>query len=72
MVRNDDMIDIIHGGSPHSSIVPLEPHRFDKIDSRAQTGGEPQNGANIPSDFRLEQRNPHGDGVSQSLAILND
>jgi hypothetical protein len=53
------VIDIVHGGPAHSSIIPREPHWLDKVDSRPQTGTEAQNGADVSGDFRLEKSNAH-------------
>ena len=53
------MIDIIHGGPPDSSIIPLEPHGLDKIHGRPQTGTEAQNGADISSNFLFKKSNAH-------------
>src|SRR4051812_47041227 len=71
MTDDGDMIDIIHGSPTHSLIIPFEPHRLNEIDCCSHTGGEPQNGANISGNSRLEQSNSHRARLSQSFAALN-
>ena len=68
MTYDIDMVDIVHGGPPHPSIVPLEPHRLDKIDGRSQAGAKPQDGADVLGNLGLEQRNPHAVGLAQAIS----
>ena len=69
MTDDIDVIDVIHSGTPHSAIIPLEPHRLDQIDAGSQTGAKPQDGTNVLGNFRLEKRNSHSRGLAQ--AVLN-
>ena len=57
--RYGDMIDIVHGGSAYSAIIPREAHRLDKVHSRAHTGTKAQNGTDVSGNFRFEESNAH-------------
>ena len=59
MTGNGDMIDIVHGSPPHSSIIPFKPHRLDKVDSRPQTGAKAQDSADVSGNFRFKKGNTH-------------
>src|SRR4051794_5047354 len=72
MMNNGDMVDIVHGGPTNPSIIPLEPHGLDQINSGTHAGCEPQNGANISGNLWLEKSNSHPCRVSQTPGILND
>jgi len=71
MAGNFNMIDIIHGGSTHPSIIPLEPHWLDQVHSRTHTGSKPQNSADVSGNLRLKKSDPHSTRLSQSFAHLN-
>jgi hypothetical protein len=58
------MIDIVHGGPSYSSIIPGEAHGLDKVDSRAKTSTEAQNGADVSSDFGFEKGNAHSGSLA--------
>lgn len=59
MPRNVDMIDIVHGDPAHPSIIPFEPHGFDKVHGRPQTGTQAENGTDIGCNLGFEEGNSH-------------
>ncbi len=54
-----DRADIVHPGARDRLFVPGEPHRLDQIDRESETGGGPQNGADIAGDIRLVEGDTH-------------
>jgi ubiquinol-cytochrome c reductase iron-sulfur subunit len=61
MAGHVDMVDVVHRGAAHASIVPAKSQRFDQIDSDAKAGAKPHYGTDILCDFRFEEGNPHGE-----------
>jgi hypothetical protein len=55
MAGDVNMIDIIHGGPTHPSIIPLEAHRLDQVHGRTHTGSEPQNSADVSGNLRSKR-----------------
>ena len=59
IARYGDVIDIVHGGAADPTIIPSEAHRLDQVHRHAQASAEPQDGADVPGNLRLEESDAH-------------